>query len=288
MRAFPSLVVSPECDLVLDKAPEDDRHRGMARFRESELTDEKGKAMIKLAFLASFTGLSLADPALARMITFDNLPDTSPHNRIPNLYDGFDWSPHFLYLNGADYLYPSGYRRGVVSAPNVAFNGGGRSVSFSSSMPFELDSFYLTAAWRKGLKVTVTGELDGVVVDSTTLTVNPRRPTLETFNWDVDTVVFQSFGGAPGLFSGFQFVLDNLSVSPISNSSIRSNSFGAIPELSTRTLMLLGFAGLGGAAILQRARRIGFAVTPFGVPRPLATEYPPRDWISRIESDVEN
>ena len=162
-------------------------------------------------------------------------------------YDGFDWSPHFLYVNGADYLYPSGYQNGVVSAPNVAFNGGGRTVYFSSGTPFELDSFYLTAAWRRGLKVTVTGELNGVVVDSTTLTVTLSRPTRETFNWDVNEVVFQSFGGVKAGFGGRQFVLDNVRISPVPELSTRFNAFDAVPELSTWTLMLVGFATLGFA-----------------------------------------
>ncbi len=212
--------------------------------------------MRKLAFLASFAGLSLADPASARLITFDDLPNNSLYQRIPNPYAGFDWSPHFLYLNGADYIYPFGYQNGVVSAPNVAFNGGGRPVNFSSHVPFEpfeLDSFNLTAAWRDELEVTVTGELNGVVVHSTTLTVNTSGPTLETFNWDVNKVVFHSFGGVPVGFEGYQFVLDNLSVSLVPDSSIRS--FDAVPESSTWTLMLVGFAGLGFAGYQAKTIR---------------------------------
>ncbi len=69
--------------------------------------------MRKLVFLASFAGLCLADTASATLITFDDLPDNSVYQRIPNPYAGFDWSPHFLYLNGTDYNYPSGYQNGV-------------------------------------------------------------------------------------------------------------------------------------------------------------------------------
>ena len=203
--------------------------------------------MRKLVFLASFAGLSIADPASATRITFDDLPDTSLYNPIPNSYDGLDWSARFMYLDGADYLYPSGYQNGVVSAPNVAFNGGGRPVDFSSATPFELDSFYLTAAWRRGLKVTVIGELNGVVVDSTTLTVTLSRPTRETFNWDVNEVIFQSVGGIKDGFKGRQFVLDNVRISPVPELSTRFNAFDAVPESSTWTLMLLGFATLGFA-----------------------------------------
>jgi hypothetical protein len=204
--------------------------------------------MRKLVLLASLAGLSLAHPASATLITFDDLADNSVYQRIPNPYAGFDWSPHFLYKDGATELLPSGYQNGVVSASNVAFNGDGRPVNFSRRMPFELDTFYLTAAWRDGLQVTVTGELNGVVVDNTTLTVNTSGPTLETFNWDVNKVVFQSFGGVPVGFEGYQFVLDNVKISPVPKASTDFASLRGVPEPSTWALMLLGFAGLGFVA----------------------------------------
>ena len=139
-----------------------------------------------------------------------------------------------MYLDAADYLYPSGYQNfdGPNLGSNVAFNGGGRNgaapppVNFSRRTPFELDSFYLAAAWRDGLEVAVTGELCSppaspqtcVVVDSTTLTVNESGPTLETLNWnDVNKVVFQSVPGSGvpvGFTQGYSFVLDNVSVGP--------------------------------------------------------------------------
>jgi hypothetical protein len=176
--------------------------------------------------------MSLAGSASARLITFDDLANVTVYQNIPNPYEGFDWSSHFRYLNGADY-------------------------PFSRRMPFELDSFYLAAAWRDGLEVTMTGKLNGVTVDSTTLTVNQSGPTLETFNnWDVNEVVLQSFGGASvGWFDGYQFVLDNLTISPVPEESLRVNSFGAVPESSTRALMLLGFAGVGCAAYSRSKRR---------------------------------
>ena len=130
----------------------------------------------------------------------------------------------------------------------MAFNGDGRPVNFSRRMPFELDSFYLAAAWRDQLQVKVTGELNGVVVDSTTLTVNTSGPMLETFNWDVNKVVFQSSGGVPVGFEGYQFVLDNVKISPVPKASTDFASLRGVPEPSTWALMLLGFAGLGFVA----------------------------------------
>jgi hypothetical protein len=212
-----------------------------------------------LVILASVAGLSLADPASARVVTFDDLPDNSLYNRFLNPYAGFDWSSNFRYMSGADYPYPSGYQSGVVSAPNVAFNANGKQVSFSRRMPFELDSFDLTAAWRDGLEVTVTGYLNGVMVDSTTLIVNTTGPTKETFDWDVNKVVFDSFGGVSVGFNGYQFVLDNVTVSPVPGSSARFDSFAAVPESSTWALMLLGFGWLGFAAY-NRSKKHPFAL----------------------------
>jgi hypothetical protein len=218
---------------------------------------------MKLVFRASFAVLSLADPASARLITFDDLPNNSLRQRIPNPYDGFDWSAHFYYLDGTDFPYPSGYQNGVVSPRNVAFNAGGSNgalpppVNFSRRQPFELDSLYLASAWRDGLQVTVTGEMCSspqtcVTVDSVTLTVNTSGPTLETFDWDVNKVVFNSFGGVQVGFGEYQFVLDNVRISPVPGASARFNSMGAVPESSTWALMLLGFAGLGFAAYNRR------------------------------------
>jgi hypothetical protein len=226
--------------------------------------------MRKLVFLACVAGLCLADPVSAKMINFDDLtiPNNTLYPRIPNPYAGFDWSAHFLYLDAGNYLFPSGYQNfvGPNLGLNVAFNGGGSKgappppVNFSRRTPFELDSFYLAAAWRDGLQVAVTGELCSppaspqtcVVVDSTTLTVNESGPTLETLNWnDVNKVVFQSVPGSGvpvGFTQGYSFVLDNISVGPVRGSSIRLNALAAVPETSTWTLMLIGFAGLGFAA----------------------------------------
>ena len=170
-----------------------------------------------------------------------------------------------MYLDAAGYLYPSGYQNfvGPNLGPNVAFNGGGSNgnppppVNFSRRIQFELGSFYLAAAWRDGLEVTVTGELCSspqtcVVADSTTLTVNQSGPTLETFNWDdINKVVFESVKGSGvpvGFTQGYSFVLDNISIGPVRDSSIRFSALAAVPEQSTWMLMLLGFAGLGFAA----------------------------------------
>jgi hypothetical protein len=212
--------------------------------------------MSKLTVLAAFATLTLAGAASAELLTFDHLKGLDD-NSIPNGTGGFDWSVGFFWLAGAS-RGTTGYDYGMANPPNFAFNATGNAVSFGRSTPFELDSFYLTGAWRNGLKVKVIGKLNGVPVDSTTFTVSATRPTLETLDWDVNEVIFTSFGGVDAGFDGGidgnQFVLDNLTTSAIPESSTNLVSFSGIPEASTWALMLLGFAGLGYAGF-RKARR---------------------------------
>ncbi len=192
--------------------------------------------MRKLVFLASFAALAVAGPASAKLITFDLLKGSDKH--IPDGWAGFHWSDDFFYLDGADFP-GTGFDTGVVSPLNVAFNNDVNTVSFGRQKPFELVSFDVTAAYRKGLKFRVTGKLDGKIVDRETFAINPSGPTLITLDWDVNQVVFYACCGTDAHVGGkgFEFALDNLTT--------RAGS--AIPEPSTWALMLLGFAGLGYA-----------------------------------------
>jgi hypothetical protein len=196
--------------------------------------------MRKLAFLASFAALALAGPASAKLITFDLLKGSD--EQIPAGWAGFHWSDNFFYLDGADFP-GTGFDNGIVSSPNVAFNNGVNTVGFGRQKPFEIVSFYVTAAYRTGLQFRVSGLLDGAVVDRKTFTINPSGPTLITLDWsDINHVVFYAYGGVnAGLggnkSDGFEFALDNLTTHAVS----------AIPETSTWALMLLGFAGVGYA-----------------------------------------
>jgi hypothetical protein len=193
--------------------------------------------MRKLAFLASFAALALAGPASAKLIAFDLLKGSD--QQIPAGWAGFHWSDNFYYLDGADFP-GTGFDTGVVSPPNVAFNNDVNTVGFGRQKPFELVSFYVTAAYRTGLQFRVSGLLDGTVVDRETFTINPTGPTLITLDWnDINHVVFYAYGGTGAHVGGkgFEFALDNLTTRVVST----------IPEPSTWALMLLGFAGLGYA-----------------------------------------
>lgn len=229
----------------------------MVRAREAAATKTKrrpgvGRAeAIPLKTLTSLVSLAAAlvliGPASAKVVTFDNL---TGEGLIPKGYAGLHWSSEFFYLDGETYpVSGTGYTNGVVSPPNVAYNGSGINVSFSRKTPFDLDSFDITSAWRNGMSVTVTGKLDGVTVDSTTFKINISGPTLETFDWDdINDVSFHAFGGKSpfGPHHGRIFVLDNLTIGAAP--TLSSNpAVSTVPEVSTWEMMLVGFAGLGFA-----------------------------------------
>jgi hypothetical protein len=205
------------------------------------------KAAIYLTVMFS----ALACPSLmsAQTITFDDLnPSTLPgatvpyEAPIPNGYASLQWNnvwvldvPQNLQADpGA-----TGYKNGLVSGNNVAFNDRGNPASISGGA-FNLNSAYLTAAWNNGLQVEVQGFVGTTLTYDNTYTLNATGSSLITFNYfDVDDVDFISSGGTSAgyLGKGTQFAMDDLAIS-------------AVPEPASLT-----FAGLGGLASLLAFRR---------------------------------
>ena len=205
------------------------------------------KAAVYLTVLFS----ALACPSLisAQTITFDDLnPETlagSPYPfdaPIPDGYAGLQWNnvwvldvPQNLQADPA----ATGYKDGLVSGNNVAFNDRGNPASISGGA-FNLNSAYLTAAWNNGLQVEVQGYVGATLTYDNTYTLNTTGPSLITFNYlDVDEVNFISSGGVNAGLSGIgtEFAMDNMAIS-------------ADPEPTS-----LAYAGLGGLASLLTFRR---------------------------------
>ena len=87
----------------------------------------------------------------AATLTFDDLPAVATCcSTIPNGYGGLNWG-NLSYRNGTDPSIPgSGYVNGLVSPPNIVFNGNGDPGSISSVTPFTLTSAYFAGAWNDG------------------------------------------------------------------------------------------------------------------------------------------
>ena len=106
----------------------------------------------------SCVALVLATDTQAETLTFDDLPpfqnDGSP---IPDGYGGLDWdNMHYIapvQLFGAG---NSGYYYGMLSSPNVAYNGGQNPATVTGNQ-FTFDSAYFTGAWNDGLSIQIPG-----------------------------------------------------------------------------------------------------------------------------------
>ena len=160
--------------------------------------------------------LSLPSPGqLLNLVTFDDLPDTETGLAISNGYQGFDWV-NFAELDGVNFAGPSGYNVAVVSPSNIVYNGGGSTAAITNAQPFTLVSACLTAAWRDGLNVEVTGYAGGITLYDNSYVLSATGPTLIQFNYaGVDTVQFISSGGtahAGYIGTGAQFAMDNVSL----------------------------------------------------------------------------
>ena len=194
--------------------------------------------------LIGLVGMMWLTSANAGTVTFDDLGTSYNGTSIPGSYAGLNWN-NFDYLTATVYSPdPSGYQHGMVSSPNVAFNGFGNSASFSSASTFTFNSAYFTGAWNDGLTINVTGSYNGTQLYSTSFMVDSNNPSYEVFNWsNIDKVLFSSTGGTNAGYggSGTQFVMDSLAV-----------NVHAVPEPPDFGIMVLGLGMIGLLAWRRR------------------------------------
>jgi hypothetical protein len=163
----------------------------------------------------------------------------------------------------------NGYVYGAVSPPTVAWVptdglSDRASATISSSTPFGFISAALTSAWNDNLKLQVYGYLNGQIVGSQTLTLNPFSPTIANFGFQkVDTVELIASGGTrdPAFPSPANatlppspiFVMDNITVDESGVSS--PGHVSAAPEPSS---FLVGVLLAGAFGLRRRICKIAW------------------------------
>ena len=174
--------------------------------------------------------IAVSAPASAAVLSFDDISASGVP--VQNGYQGFNWTDVYV-INGANR--GDGYAAGVVSAPNVIYNGFGNLATVSSANGFTLGSAFFTAAFVDQA-VTVIGYNGSTQVFSDTFNTLRSGPTFHSFNSSSIT----SFTFRAG--NGNQVVIDNLTLNA-----------GAVPETATWGMMIAGF-GLMGASMRYRRR----------------------------------
>lgn len=151
----------------------------------------------------------------AEVLNFDDVT-TGDFAILPAGYGGFTWD-----AVGAvhESVYPdSGYNAGVVSGEYVGFNVLGETATVTGPV-FDFNGVYLTAAWREGLNIRVSGYFEGALLYETTVVVDLYEPTWFDFNYaGVDELVFESFGGTdvlPSPYIGPHFAMDDFTFNEI-------------------------------------------------------------------------
>lgn len=195
--------------------------------------------------IALAVGLScLSAMAAASEINFDS--GLMNRQVIYDGYGGLDWDKFAAFKPNASS--GPGYVSGTMSGSFVAYNHGGAAATISSAGSFSLVSAYLTAGWRNGLQLTVTGYLGEALVNSATYTLGTSSASFINFGLgNVDRVVFASSGGSGT--GGPSFVMDNLTVGPA------LAAVTPVPEPQSYAMFLAGLGLIGGVARRRLSRR---------------------------------
>ena len=169
------------------------------------------------------------------LITFDDLKPADKTGGyvavgvIPNGYYGLTWNKpnqtfadNFNVMNGTDAISLSGYHAGIVSPKNAIYCKQG-TCSIYSNTPFDLKSFYVTAAWNDKLDFQVQGHSNdgGILCNNSNgiKTINATTPQLVTLNCTgITSIDFWTNEPGSVVHPGYNhdssgyFVIDNISL----------------------------------------------------------------------------
>ncbi|MFD1786523.1 PEPxxWA-CTERM sorting domain-containing protein [Sphingomonas floccifaciens] len=181
--------------------------------------------------------VTVAAPAQAEVLTFDDVNTNSYVFPVAS-YQGFTMTNVGIVKGSSQ---GAGYSAGVVSSPNVMFNGNASLASISSASAFTLNSAYFTAAWSDRA-VTVAGFNGSTQVFSETFNVVSSGPTLRNFSFaPITSFTWVSPNNSDGLG---HIAIDNFTF----------NAASAVPEPTTWAMMLIGFGFIGWS--LRRVKQV--------------------------------
>ena len=133
---------------------------------------------------------------------------------MPNGYRDITWTNAYTYTVSSN---RSGYYTGIVSPPNIIYNGGANPLTMETSTGqfFNLYSAMTAAAWNNNLQLTVVGNRSNSIVATQTFTLQVFSVSNITFIGftGLDTVRFTTWGGTQNPFangSGTHFAMDNI------------------------------------------------------------------------------
>lgn len=190
---------------------------------------------MKMHILTAILLLCTAVTGNATVLDFEGFSNAS---RL-NVYGGLRWDNVYVLDTTSNNLI-NGYRNGLVSGSNVAFNGFGMSASVSNGI-FDFNGAYFTGVFNNGLTIDVQGWNNNQLLYDTSVVVDTIQPTYFNFDFQgINTIFFTSHGGTsagyPG--SGTQFAMDNFTF----NEPIPAPA--PVPEPCTMMLLGIGMAGL--------------------------------------------
>ena len=142
----------------------------------------------------------LRDLPLDNTITFEDLTYPFDYSAdVPTTYEGLTWD-NFRFME-TDEQPPSLENSGYIanSGNNLVFNTSSKRATISSDENFAVESFYASAAWRDGVRLTVQAYDDGEFLGRQTIYVDSdatRKVELDpSLFGSVDEVGFVSSGG---------------------------------------------------------------------------------------------
>lgn len=211
---------------------------------------------LKKLVIAAGAALVMTNGAQAAVLTFDDY--TTDFKKTLTTYGGFTWTSTGIIeataYNAHYEVSDSGYDNGVVSTDYVAYNQFAGIASAADGL-FDFVGANFTAAWRNDLQLTVTGYLNGLLIDTRTVTLQSEGADAAqwiAFNFNgIDKLEFNSSGGT--INTNFVYTGSDSTMAPsMTGSHFVMDNFTYTSPAPEPSSMVLGLMGLGSALGFRR------------------------------------